>query len=191
MYSSIFARTYRLLRIFRNRSLEIFKVPDFHLYVIIAVIVGIASILLILWTAVFPQESTLVIPDPDRPIQNFYTCQTQPGGVVFIGILGAYMFFIILAGGIMAIMIWNIKYEVYNESKQLGFAIYNLLFFIILAAVVSSVFDADQRVISYVLRSVCINLGTVITIGALFIPKMSIVSSGAWYWTRIERLNIF
>jgi hypothetical protein len=53
-------------------------------------------------------------------------------------------------------MVWNITFEVYNESKQLGFGIYNLLFFIILAGVVSSVFDEEQREISYVLRSVCV-----------------------------------
>jgi gamma-aminobutyric acid type B receptor len=178
MYSSIFSRTYRLLRIFNNRSLEIFKVPDFHLYVIVGVLVAIASILLILWTAIVPQQAVLITPDLTRPIQNYYKCASPEGTTVFFGLVGAYMFGIIVAGGVMAIMIWNIRYEVYNESKQLGFAIYNLLFFFVLAIVVSSVFDEDQREISFVLRSVCINLGTCITIGALFIPKMVIAAGG-------------
>jgi hypothetical protein len=120
----------------------------------------------------------MITPDPDRASLDYYECQTSSGGIVFLGLTGAYMFFILAAGGVMAIRIWNIKYEVYNESKQLGFAIYNLLFFIILAVVVSTVFDNGQREISYVLRSVCINLGNLITIAALFLPKMVILGRG-------------
>jgi hypothetical protein len=41
------------------------------------------------------------------------------------------------------------------------------------------VFNAQQRDISYVLRSVCINLGIAISIAALFIPKIFIIARGS------------
>jgi hypothetical protein len=99
MYAALFSRTYRLVRIFRNRTLEVFKVPDYHLYGIVGIILGIGCILLILWSSVFPQEAVLVVLDINRPIRNYFACQTQPGGMVFLGIIGVYIFALIVAGG--------------------------------------------------------------------------------------------
>jgi hypothetical protein len=61
----------------------------------------------------------------------------------------------------------------FNESKQIAFSMYNLVFFLVLAIVAVVAFDTvAQRVASYVLRSVALLLGISITTIVLFAPKV-------------------
>jgi hypothetical protein len=179
LFSALFSRTYRLMKIFKDDNLnKTFRISDAQLYIIVVVLELIAVIILVLWTTVGPQEAILNVPDSSRPSLNFYSCQTGRAGTIFLAIAGTYIFFIIVVGVIMSLRIWNIPFEIYSESKYIGFAMYNLLFFFIVAIVTSLVFSSDQRIVSYVLRSLCIILGNLITMCSLFIPKMHLVQRG-------------
>jgi hypothetical protein len=81
-----------------------------------------------------------------------------------------------IAGIYLAIRVRVIPYGMYNESKIIGFAIYNVSFFAILIAVLQIANVADRKTV-YGVTSAFTIAGCLITTGMLFISKFFLMKS--------------
>lgn len=173
MFGSLFGRTFRILQIIRKSKYAPVKFTNKRLLVFVLLLVAIDVIVLIIWTAVVPIQGVLIQPDRYRPLQDIIQCTLTNSDYIFIGILGAYKVLIMIAGLFFSVKIWNFRMSEFNESKPIAFGMYNLIFFMILAIVSVAVFDPiQQRIASYVLRSVSIMLATLITVLVIMMPKV-------------------
>lgn len=88
-----------------------------------------------------------------------------------MGLLLAYNFGIALAAVWVSYRVWSIKAKMYNESRAIGFAMYNMLCFGILGVALQLSNALSVRAM-FVVRSVIILLSTAVAVIALFGGKV-------------------
>jgi hypothetical protein len=173
MYGSLFGRTFRILQIITKSKYRPVKFTNTRLFLFVGILVGVELVILVLWTSISTIQATLIQPDPVRPALDVQLCTFRETDYIFVGILGVYKLLVLIAGVIFSIRIWNFHMAAFNESRQIAFSMYNLVFFSVLAIVAVAALDqVTQRVASYVLRSVSILLAISITLVVLFVPKV-------------------
>jgi len=177
-YGAMFARIYRIGQIFLVKSLDVFKVTNMMIIPIVAIIVSIEIVILTLWTIVSIGQAELVEEAPFILSDDHFTCATSTRDTIFFAILMLFNAGVLVYGLYWVYKIWKLKAILYNESRSIGFAVYNLTFFIIIIIVIQ-VFGSSNREVAFVLRSVCLILGPFISILSLLIPRM-------YYMTKSE-----
>lgn len=88
------------------------------------------------------------------------------------GLLLAYNFALALAAVWVSYRVWSIKAKMYNESRAIGFAMYNMLCFGILGVALQLSNALTPRAM-FVVRSAIILLSTFVTVVALFGSKVT------------------
>jgi hypothetical protein len=177
MFGALFAKTYRIMRIFTTTDLRVFKITNLQLILVLLILVGVEVVLLAIWSATSRPVRTLSVTDPIRPSKDVWVCSTGKSGKVMLGILVAYKLCIVLFGIYMSIRIWKIPLKQFNESRAIAFSMYNMLCFGILAFGLQ-VGGAISDPAMYIVRSVCLILSTFFTLAAIFGPKVVAVITG-------------
>lgn len=175
MFGALFAKTYRVMKIFTQKKLVIgLKITNKEVGLILAVAVAIAVILLAIWTGTARPAVTYGVFDPARPAYTIYTCTYTTADTIFLILIMVYIGLLIISGIFMSVRIWNIPSKVFNEAKQIGFSMYNMFFFLVICfgLQISNAISPDAM---FILRSLCIDLSTFITIVVIFGPKMKAV----------------
>lgn len=149
---------------------------DLRLLLLVAILIIIEWIPSILWICIAPTRAILVVPDPSRPSLSYRYCRPpEPLGLLFLGIYMIYKILLLLAGLILSARVWNVsRFSV--ETKQIAFAMYNLLVSLSLCGASFLVFNS-QREISFLVRTVSILIGVAVTVATVFVPKISVVCS--------------
>jgi hypothetical protein len=173
LFGSLFGRTFRILQIITKSKFRPVKFTNTRLFFFVGILVGIELVVLVLWTSISPISAKLIQPDPTRPSLDMQLCTFSSTDFIFLGILGFYKLLVLAAGVVFSIRIWNFHLEAFNESRQIAFSMYNLVFFAVLAIIaVASLNQESQLVAAYTLRSVAMLLAITITILVMFIPKV-------------------
>jgi ABC-type branched-subunit amino acid transport system substrate-binding protein len=177
MFGALFAKTWRIMRIFTTTDLRVFQITNINLIAVLSLLIGIEIVLLAIWSGTSRPTSTVRIADPLRPSKNQLVCVNGKSGKAMLGILVAYKLIIVLYGIYMSIRIWKIPLKQFNESRAIAFSMYNMLCFGLLAfgLQVSGVISDPAM---FIVRSVCLVLSTFFTILAIFGPKILHVYTG-------------
>jgi ABC-type branched-subunit amino acid transport system substrate-binding protein len=171
MFGSLFAKTWRVMRIFLQSNIRIFKITNTQLMLFLAVLVGIEAALLAIWSGTSRPKAVVKINDPLRPRLNQIVCQNGKSGWPMLAILFAYKLALVVYGSYMSIKVWKIPMKLFNESRSIAFSMYNMMAFGLLGfglQVSGSITDPTM----FIIRTLCIAISTFCTVLAIFLPKV-------------------
>jgi hypothetical protein len=171
MFGALFAKTWRIMRIFTQSNVRVFRISNLQLFVVLAILLGVEAILLAIWSGTSQPHRITKIVDPLRPSKNQLICSSGKSSKVMLGILVAYKLAMVFYGIYMSIRIWKIPLKQFNESRSIAFSMYNMLSFGILAFGLQ-VSNAISDPAMFIVRSICLILSTFFTIAAIFGPKI-------------------
>jgi len=177
-YGAMFARIYRIGQIFLVKSLTVFKVTNMMIIPIVAAILAVEIVVLSIWTLVSRGTAELVEEAPFIHSDDYITCANSTTDTIFFAVLMAFNAGVLVYGLYWIYKIWRLKSALYNESRVIGFAVYNLTFFIIIIIIIQ-MFGSSDREVAFILRSLCLVLGPFISILLLLVPRM-------YYMTKTE-----
>jgi hypothetical protein len=172
LFCPLFAKTWRVYRIFSGAHLKVVKISNVKLLAGTAAIIALDVILIGVWQGVSP----LVPVQYDRIIgsdQHVFThcsVESSGAGLVFAALVGVEKAALLLFGAIMAFSTRNVK-STFNESTQISWTIYNTLMSgligVAIIVFVSAVEDALVLLVLILLTWVVLSAW-----GLLFVPKL-------------------
>ncbi|KAK5644175.1 hypothetical protein RI129_008020 [Pyrocoelia pectoralis] len=182
-FGSIFAKTYRVHRIFTYSGTSLIKdklLKDKQLIALISILLIIDGAIILLWFLIDPLKRTL----KDLPIEislenkglayqpQVEACRSENTTGWFIAIY-SYKGFLLIMGVYMAWETRHVKIPSLNDSKYIGICVYSVVSSV--TVVVLSNFLSDYTTISFLATSLSILVSTTITLVLLFMPKFRAV----------------
>jgi len=177
MFGALFAKTWRIMRIFTTTDLRIFQITNTTLVAILGIIISIEATLLAIWSGTSRPQAIVNVVDPLRPSKNHMVCSNGKSGTAMLSILVAYKLLIVFYGIYMSIRIWKIPLKQFNESRAIAFSMYNMLCFGILAFGLQVSKSIDDPAM-FIVRSICLLLSTFFTVVSIFVPKIIHICTG-------------
>ncbi|XP_045213752.2 gamma-aminobutyric acid type B receptor subunit 1-like isoform X2 [Mercenaria mercenaria] len=182
-YGSLFSKTWRVYRIFKNKQLRKRIIKDYQLLAIIGGFVGLVSVVLIVWEIVGPYMIiTKYLKNEVYMIGN--DAEVRPFVRVCLSEYSDYFQWplYVIEGGLLifgAFLAWetkNVKIQALNDSHEIGFCIYNV---VILSAVglTLSLLLKDKEILMYGITSGFLIIGTLLTQTVIFVPKILAVKN--------------
>ncbi|KAF5289126.1 hypothetical protein FQA39_LY15228 [Lamprigera yunnana] len=182
-FGSIFAKTYRVHRIFTYSVPSLVKdklLKDKQLIALICLLLLIDGLIILLWITLDPMKKTLrnlpvEMSLTDRGIAyqpQVEVCRSENTTGWFIAIY-SYKGFLLTMGVYMAWETRHVKIPSLNDSQYIGICVYSVVSSAIV--VVLSNFLADYTTLSYLATSISILTSTTITLLLLFLPKFRAV----------------
>jgi len=173
MFGALFSKTFRVYRVITVAAEKLKKIsfPNTELLFIFGVVVVIEVILLVLWSSVGQPKAYRISPIQYRPMYDFYECSFTNKDSIFLGILSTYNILLCCVGIYCSIRIWNIPYQFYNESKSIGFSMYNMFFFLVIIYILQLVIEIDHS-LKFMIRSFAIIISIGISIVSIFWDKI-------------------
>jgi phosphate transport system substrate-binding protein len=129
-FAPLFAKTWRIYRIFGRKKLSVIKINNRKLASMIFVFIVIEIIILSTWQGVSPLQPVLNIQTTGSPpVDNDYTqCGiVGSGGTAFLIIIGLTKGGLLVYGALLAFSTRRVT-EHFNESQTIAWAIYNVVF---------------------------------------------------------------
>ncbi|XP_022088949.1 gamma-aminobutyric acid type B receptor subunit 2-like [Acanthaster planci] len=176
-FGAMFSKTWRVHKIFNNKTAMKLVVKDSKLFIFIAALIILDVIILILWNSTDSVRANLIhgqeVVDPEnddivyKPIRVLCASRNQTYWVVAFYIINGIL---LLVGAILAWETRNVSIPALNDSKYIGVCVYNVLILSIVGVTVSYVVE-EQNVL-YALTAFFIWLATTLTLCVLFIPKI-------------------
>lgn len=171
LFIPLFAKTWRVDRLFDATTLAVIKITNMQVAIVVGVLCLPILILLCIMMAIHPSPGvTLNQIDVHRPYYDYYTCNTNKAGRILGWIIVTYGILLLIGGAILGIRVRRIEYKIYDESKIIGFSIYNTGFFAILMAIISNI-DLSH-INKYIVFSVLLIVANLITVNSLMFHKV-------------------
>ena len=153
------------------------KISNRDLYIAVGVMTGVSVLVNIIWSGVTGFPTQYVSVDPNRPSKDYVQCGFSSTSNNFAYFHVAYTGLMLLGGVGLAIAARNVP-SLFNETNQIGAAIYNctllLAFLIPIVAV-----GAGGREGAYLLRGYGIIVMVTSTVSILFLPKFYDIYDGS------------
>ncbi|XP_031349958.1 gamma-aminobutyric acid type B receptor subunit 2-like isoform X2 [Photinus pyralis] len=184
-FGSIFAKTYRVHRIFTYSATSLIKdklLKDKQLIALICVLLIIDGAIVLLWIMVDPLKKTL----KDLPIEinlenkglayqpQVEVCRSENTTGWFV-VIYSYKGFLLIMGVYMAWETRHIKIPSLNDSKYIGICVYSVVSSSTVVLLLN--FLSDYTTVSFLVTSLSILASTTITLLLLFTPKLRAVLS--------------
>ena len=176
-YGTMFARAWRIYRIFNDPWASKRPLKDYHLMLIVLGLGLLDIMYLIPWTIVDPYRRFPALGETNyREFSrcSFFSCSSDRL-IVWLGILTAYKVVIMLAGTIIISLVQkNVKEKKYfNDSKSLAGALYTSALAFIFGVLLQLFFTFQQEIILvYVASATWVNISSSGTLISVFIPKL-------------------
>ncbi|XP_033640833.1 gamma-aminobutyric acid type B receptor subunit 1-like [Asterias rubens] len=176
-FGSMFSKTWRVHKIFTNKTAKRMVVKDSRLFSCVAFLVLFDGIILILWEVFDPLE---VIENIGAKVTDSYNddivytpirmmCQSA-NQIYWIGAFYIINGLLLVFGAFLAWETRKVSIPALNDSKYIGICLYNIMILSFLGAPVS--FVLEERNSHYILVSAVIWLATTLTLCVLFVPKI-------------------
>ncbi|KJE98253.1 hypothetical protein CAOG_008244 [Capsaspora owczarzaki ATCC 30864] len=177
VYGAMLAKAWRIHKIFNNRLRRRIMLTDGNLIKHIVIFAMHDIILNAVWVGVDPLGLEYhVLSSSSSGTTVTSQCRSDNFGI-YLAIYLAFKGAVLLAGIYLAIACRNVA-DQFNESKQLGFAIYNLTFISCIIIPLVLAIQASATVV-YLIAAFGTLLALVMTIAIIFVPKIVLVYSGA------------
>eukprot|EP01123_Difflugia_compressa_P000448 TRINITY_DN10527_c0_g1_i1.p1 TRINITY_DN10527_c0_g1~~TRINITY_DN10527_c0_g1_i1.p1 ORF type:complete len:633 (+),score=80.52 TRINITY_DN10527_c0_g1_i1:283-1899(+) len=186
LFGTLTAKTHRIKELFLLKKMRPKKFSDKKLFIVVGGLISIDLILCILWSAITQPTVNKIIRDGVGETNgrlweslNYLECVwgSDPKILqIFYGLEGAYKVIMIIYGLYLSLLLWKYGSSMWVESKQIIFAMYNLIIFALIGLALQLGLgenpEFNTRNVLFVTRSLCLFLSGSITIGAMLIPRM-------------------
>jgi len=164
LYGSLFLKTFRIWRIFRNKVLSAEVILDSHLIFYLSAFLAVDIIILLVL-------SIMHTPKP-KTYELYVQCSIEfPYFLAMVLTKGLLLLF-----GVFLAVSTRKVISAYNESRFIGFSIYSVSF---IAAVIVPIYAVNLSLTSqYVLYSAGVIVSTVVTMVLIFAPKIRSIERG-------------
>mmetsp|Transcript_13961 Transcript_13961/g.42032 ORF Transcript_13961/g.42032 Transcript_13961/m.42032 type:complete len:818 (+) Transcript_13961:60-2513(+) len=174
LLGNVFAKTYRTWRLFSNKKMQQVRLRDLDILPIALVVVGLAAVILIVWTAM-DMPRGVVSTDGVGDLEYVVICDSPDDGLAFFITTVSYFGALLLVALLLSFNTRNAG-DAFNESKTLSLVVYNLTQVLIIVLV--AVLAIDDPTGRYVLVTIALMFGITVTVGLLFLPKVWITIKG-------------
>lgn len=176
-YSALIMKNYRIWRLFSKSSLKVFKITNMELILKgVLPMTLIESAILIAWT----------VADPYKPVinttstflsdtQEYLTCQSKDVWPVALFLCTKGV--LLVCGVLVSYKIKNVKRKLYNESKSIGWAIYNTVFIGVIAIAIMLIIPYNVGIEAGIIGFAIMLIGGSVLF-FLFFPKLRRVHFG-------------
>jgi len=177
-------RTWRISQLFTKQLFKTKSIRDVKLFAFLSLLMLIEFIILAIWTGVSRLVAVTVVPDPNRPSENYNECQEQDVSIwAFFGPLLGYNVLLALISLYLSFRVRNVDMVVFNESKEILFAVYNLLLFGTLVITLQAG-TGTSREATFLIRSLCVICGVLLSVLVIMVPKLVHMKNGYNYHTK-------
>ncbi|OAD71510.1 hypothetical protein PHYBLDRAFT_187578 [Phycomyces blakesleeanus NRRL 1555(-)] len=168
---NMIAKNYRIYRIFNNIFISRTVITDLQLIKTVSVVVGIDMIILCIGLIVSKPTPTMVAVSVSV---YYWECQAQSDyKIVFSCLMGIYVMFLLVFATYLAYKtrLAGRQYSHYNECRQMGLSVYNILFSALVGFAVGLNQMADFFT-KYYITVITILWATTFSLLILFVPKL-------------------
>nr|XP_014085809.1 gamma-aminobutyric acid type B receptor subunit 2 isoform X1 [Bactrocera oleae]XP_036224854.1 gamma-aminobutyric acid type B receptor subunit 2 isoform X1 [Bactrocera oleae] len=180
-FGAMFSKTWRVHSIFTDLKLNKKVIKDYQLFMVVGILLAIDIAIITTWQVADPfyrdtkqleprhhesMDDVLVIPE------NEY-CQSEHM-TIFVSIIYAYKGLLLVFGAFLAWETRHVSIPALNDSKHIGFSVYNVFITCIAGAAISLVLS-DRKDLVFVLLSFFIIFCTTATLCLVFVPKVRLV----------------
>ena len=172
-FAPLFAKTWRIYRIFGRKKLSVIKISNRKLAVLVYAILLFDLVLMSVWQALSPMQpyTTIVYTGSDPVVQNNYSqCGVEGDGRTILALVAVSKGVLLLFGALMAFTTRKVS-STFNESSGIALAIYNVLFSIGIIAPIILVISAIGDVLVLLLLFLGLWVSC-FTAAILFVPKL-------------------
>ncbi|XP_073818522.1 gamma-aminobutyric acid type B receptor subunit 2 isoform X2 [Musca autumnalis] len=177
-FGAMFSKTWRVHSIFTDLKLNKKVIKDYQLFMVVGILLFIDIAIITTWQVADPfyrdtkqleprhhehMDDVLVIPE------NEY-CQSEHM-TIFVSIIYAYKGLLLVFGAFLAWETRHVSIPALNDSKHIGFSVYNVFITCIAGAAISLVLS-DRKDLVFVLLSFFIIFCTTATLCLVFVPKL-------------------
>jgi 7 transmembrane sweet-taste receptor of 3 GCPR len=175
--ATLCSKTFRVFRVFRNRRLQQRAITNADVLLMVAALNVVPLLLLIVWTALGGLQAEMVIVSDDILSENYWQCDVDTQAIVFVSLLLSYVGVLLVAAAVIAFLVRNVRFLLYNESKYIALSIYTLIVFgaLIIGIQASGAIDREAN---YVIRTILLLACTLLIMAFLFAPKIWFVAAG-------------
>eukprot|EP00455_Lapot_gusevi_P044158 TRINITY_DN5471_c0_g1_i9.p1 TRINITY_DN5471_c0_g1~~TRINITY_DN5471_c0_g1_i9.p1 ORF type:complete len:684 (+),score=100.02 TRINITY_DN5471_c0_g1_i9:321-2372(+) len=193
VFGALFSKTYRVYAIFRATDLKVVKVTDWDLLKVISLVVSADLLLLLIWAgsdgfsrSLTNLENSATIDPNDITVRivPFIEACSSPHFSWFLLAEIVFKAFLLLVGMWLAYQTRDVDIPVLNDSRYIGFAVYNVSFVCIIVFPVTLAVPDDPE-LQYLISAIGIFVCTTITLCFIFVPKLMAIFHGtADMWTK-------
>lgn len=176
-YSLLFARAWRIYRVFNNPWMTSRPYKDIHLMLMVLVVAAVDVMILVPWTIIDPYRRRLIptVVDYNSFSRCVFSGCSSTNVIVWLSVLSIYKVFIIM-GGILVISLVRkevVARKIFDDTKSLAAAVYitAAAFLIGLPLTVLALF-ANQIVFLYIASATWVNISSSGTLICVFLPKV-------------------
>ncbi|EDW43090.1 GM23697 [Drosophila sechellia] len=177
-FGAMFSKTWRVHSIFTDLKLNKKVIKDYQLFMVVGVLLAIDIAIITTWQIADPFyretkqleplhheniDDVLVVPE------NEY-CQSEHM-TIFVSIIYAYKGLLLVFGAFLAWETRHVSIPALNDSKHIGFSVYNVFITCLAGAAISLVLS-DRKDLVFVLLSFFIIFCTTATLCLVFVPKL-------------------
>ena len=175
-FAPLFAKAYRIYRIFGRRKLSVVKISNRKLFLAVTATILIDVIFLAVWHSIAPPTVAINVQSVTSAItgsvqENDYAqCTWQGTSASFMGVECAFKVVALCLGVMLAFSTRQVT-DRFNNSKSISLSIYNLVFALVVILPILVLIDAVGNVRVLLLLFCLTEIGFV-TLGVLFLPKL-------------------
>ena len=174
-YGTLFARAWRIYRIFNNPWVANRPLRDYHLLLMVLVVAAGDLLYLIPWTIVDPfrQSSTSTI-DYDAFTNCVYVSCSSTYHIAWLAVLAIYKITVMIAGLLIINKVRQhvVQKKIFDDSKSLAAALYVSAIAFVVGTVVALFFLLTLRIVlAYVASAIWVNASSSGTLICIFLPK--------------------
>ncbi|XP_041988490.1 gamma-aminobutyric acid type B receptor subunit 2 isoform X2 [Aricia agestis] len=180
-FGSMFAKTYRVHRIFISNRIGVCKtklLQDTPLISLVCALLVIDGLIVTLWAVLDPMERhlknlTIEISSSDRSVvyqPQIEVCRSQ-NTTGWLCVLYVYKGLLLIVGLYMAWETRNVKISALNDSKYIGISVYSVVITSTCVVVIGTIIS-ERATLAYVTITSLILIATTSTLCLLFFPKI-------------------
>jgi len=180
---SLLAKNIRLLYIFYYalRLKKVKPIQTWHLLAAIMIVIVLDAIVIVVYEAAFPIKTFMNEIDVSNPSLDYPLCGSTSGSdnvqKGFIATLGALKAILLLVSLFIIYAVRKQPSE-FNEAKAIAFSVYNQAFCIVALLAVWLVIPDSNYEIKYILRSIIVLWGAIMTVFFIFFKKFYYIAIG-------------
>lgn len=126
-FAPLFAKAYRVWKIFGGKKLSVVKISNHKLMVIVLALFAVEAILMIVWQAVAPLEPLLSDELQNGRQHQYMQCSAEGTSGSFLVVVAIEKGFLLLGGALLGFSTRKVSSQ-FNESAFIAVSIYNTVF---------------------------------------------------------------